>query len=178
MNRSAEKGMGWFPDHTDIRDLTGENANVKNLLTKAGINDSTVEPNKSDLMNQDIPLSIDLRPWCSPIEDHGPLGSCTAHVGVAVVEYFERKASGKHIDASRLLLVVQAATTAAGGYIGGPVGAAVGKAAGGYVANRYGLRELEVTQVKFVANRGFMDIVKPLRKNLMTASRCRYQVVE
>ena len=55
-------------------------------------------------MNDEVPLSMDLRPWCSPIEDQGPLGSCTSHVGVAVVEYFERKASGKHIDASRLFL--------------------------------------------------------------------------
>jgi C1A family cysteine protease len=47
---------------------------------------------------------VDLRPWCSPIENQGALGSCTANAGVGVVEYFERRAFGKHIDASRLFL--------------------------------------------------------------------------
>ena len=32
------------------------------------------------------------------------LGSCTAHAGVGVIEYYERKAFGRHIDASRLFL--------------------------------------------------------------------------
>jgi C1A family cysteine protease len=104
MNRFAEKGMGWLPDHTDIRDLTAESTNVKKLLTKAGVNGSTTEADKSGTSKDDLPLSVDLRSWCSPIEDQGPLGSCTSHVGVAVIEYFERKASGKHIDASRLFL--------------------------------------------------------------------------
>jgi C1A family cysteine protease len=47
---------------------------------------------------------VDLRPWCSPVEDQGELGSCTAHAAVGIVEYFERKAFGKHLDASRLFL--------------------------------------------------------------------------
>jgi C1A family cysteine protease len=32
------------------------------------------------------------------------LGSCTANAGVGLVEYFERRAYGKHIDAARLFL--------------------------------------------------------------------------
>jgi C1A family cysteine protease len=47
---------------------------------------------------------VDLRAWCSPVENQGSLGSCTANAGVGVVEYFERRAFGKHIDASRLFL--------------------------------------------------------------------------
>jgi C1A family cysteine protease len=46
----------------------------------------------------------DLRQWCSPIEDQGALGSCTANAGVALYEYFERRAFGRYIDASRLFL--------------------------------------------------------------------------
>lgn len=38
------------------------------------------------------------------MEDQGNLGSCTAHAGVGLVEYFERRAFGTHIDASRLFL--------------------------------------------------------------------------
>jgi C1A family cysteine protease len=47
---------------------------------------------------------VDLREWCSPIEDQGMLGSCTAHAGVGILEYYERKSFGRHIDASRLFL--------------------------------------------------------------------------
>ena len=57
------------------------------------------EPTRSDL-----PDSVDLRQWCSPIEDQGKIGSCTAHAGVSIVEYFERRAFGNHLDASRLFL--------------------------------------------------------------------------
>jgi C1A family cysteine protease len=51
-----------------------------------------------------LPLSIDLREWCSPVEDQGGIGSCTAHAGAGVIEYYERKSFGRHIDASRLFL--------------------------------------------------------------------------
>jgi C1A family cysteine protease len=54
--------------------------------------------------NTGLPKSVDLRPWCPPVEDQGVLGSCTAHAGVSLVEYFERRAFGKHVDASRLFL--------------------------------------------------------------------------
>jgi C1A family cysteine protease len=48
--------------------------------------------------------TIDLRAWCSPIEDQGALGSCTANAAVGMIEYFERRAFGKHIDGSRLFV--------------------------------------------------------------------------
>src|SRR5574337_216933 len=51
-----------------------------------------------------LPPSVDLRAWCSPIENQGALGSCTANAGAGVVEYFERRAFGHHMDASRLFL--------------------------------------------------------------------------
>ncbi len=51
-----------------------------------------------------MPASIDLRQWCSPIEDQGNIGSCTANAGVGLLEYFERRAYGKHLDGSRLFL--------------------------------------------------------------------------
>jgi C1A family cysteine protease len=40
----------------------------------------------------------------SPIENQGSLGSCTANAGVALVEYFERRAFGRQVEASRLFL--------------------------------------------------------------------------
>jgi C1A family cysteine protease len=51
-----------------------------------------------------LPASVDLRQYCSPIEDQGQLGSCTANATVGLVEYFERRAHGRFIDASRLFL--------------------------------------------------------------------------
>ncbi len=96
MSESNEKfTMGWLPDYPDFRDYTGEQETVKALLTKVGVTKST----KSTL-----PASTDLREWCSPVEDQGSIGSCTANAGVGMVEYFERRAFGKHIDASRLFL--------------------------------------------------------------------------
>lgn len=88
-------GMGWLPDYPDFRDYTVEQDSVKAMLTKAGV----AKPVKVSL-----PASVDLKAWCSPIENQGSLGSCTANAGVGIVEYFERRAFGKHSDASRLFL--------------------------------------------------------------------------
>ncbi|WP_457625263.1 C1 family peptidase [Persephonella sp.] len=90
-------GLGWLPDLPDFRDYTEENENVKPALKKLGI-----EPKKFPKFT--IPSKVDLRRWCSPVENQGSLGSCTAHAGVGLIEYFERRAYGKHIDASRLFL--------------------------------------------------------------------------
>jgi C1A family cysteine protease len=65
------------------------------MLVKAGV---------SELAKVKGPAKVDLRKWCSPVEDQGELGSCTANAGVGLLEYYERKAFGKHIDASRLFL--------------------------------------------------------------------------
>jgi len=103
-----ELGMGWLPDYPEFRDYTvdkeeittrlrrlGQKDSVKAMLSKVGVS----EPEKLS-----IPTSIDLRKWCPPIEDQGALGSCTANAGVGLVEYYERRAFGRHIDASRLFL--------------------------------------------------------------------------
>ncbi len=68
---------------------------IREMLGDIGI----LKPKKADL-----PASIDLRQFCSPVEDQGRLGSCTANAGVGMLEYFERKAFGTHNDASRLFL--------------------------------------------------------------------------
>lgn len=100
--------MGWLPDYPSHRDYTmnqdevssrhkqfGQKDSIKAMIRKIGVE------NPSKLT---MPKKIDLRKWCSPIENQGNLGSCTANAGVGLVEYFEKRAFGKHIDASRLFL--------------------------------------------------------------------------
>jgi C1A family cysteine protease len=85
--------MGWIPDYPDLRDYTEKTEEVKGILEPTGV-----------LKAKSPPVSVDLREWCSPVEDQGMLGSCTAHAGVGIIEYYERKSFGRHIDASRLFL--------------------------------------------------------------------------
>jgi len=87
-------GLGWLHDLPDFRDYTVD-ADVIAPLLKT-LNATAVPPS--------LPASVDLRAWCSPIENQGQLGSCTANAGVGIVEYFERRAFGNYIDASRLFL--------------------------------------------------------------------------
>ena len=86
--------FGWLPDYPDFRDYTVDHENIKPMLEKVGVAKTAPK----------LPESADLREWCSPVEDQGELGSCTANAGVGMVEYYERKAFGKHLDASRLFL--------------------------------------------------------------------------
>ena len=87
--------MGWLPDYPDFRDYTPRSEEIKPLLLKTGIREGDEES---------LPASTDLRQWCPPVEDQETIGSCTANAGAAIVEYYERRAFGKHIDASRLFL--------------------------------------------------------------------------
>jgi len=50
-----------------------------------------------------LPVRVDLRAGCSPIEDQGALGSCTGNAIAGIVEYMDRRA-GKMIDVSRLFI--------------------------------------------------------------------------
>jgi C1A family cysteine protease len=93
VTKKLKYGMGWLPDYPDFRDYTENTEEVKKVLEPTG-------PQKA----KKLPASVDLREWCSPVEDQGSLGSCTAHAGVGIIEYYERKSFGRHIDASRLFL--------------------------------------------------------------------------
>lgn len=109
MDEMIEKlGMGWLPDYPDYRDNTTESAEVSPKLRQKGQKDSVKAMLKkvgvAEPVKVGLPLSVDLRTWCSPIENQLSIGSCTAHAGVGIVEYFERRSFGKHIDASRLFL--------------------------------------------------------------------------
>jgi len=99
--------MGWLPDYPDFRDLTVEQNQVSNRLKGLGqssIKDMLSKTSAQTAPKAALPKSVSLIEWFSPVEDQGDLGSCTANAGVGLVEYFERRAFGKHIEASRLFL--------------------------------------------------------------------------
>jgi C1A family cysteine protease len=74
---------GWVPDLPDHRDfLFGARRKV---------------PAK-------FPPAVDLRGLCSPIEDQGQLGSCTANALAGAVEFLEDKDRFSFFDASRLFI--------------------------------------------------------------------------
>jgi C1A family cysteine protease len=87
------RGLGWLPDFPDFRDYTPDHEAVAPLLSATKV-----------AKTESLPASADLRAWCSPIEDQEQLGSCTANASVGLVEYFERRACGRHVDASRLFV--------------------------------------------------------------------------
>ena len=81
MNGFEHKETGWIADDVDERDKT-------NFID----------------ISVGLPASVDLRAWCSPIKYQGSMKSCTAHAAIALVEYFEKRAFGNYLDASRLFL--------------------------------------------------------------------------
>lgn len=100
--------MGWLPDYPDFRDHTADHDEVSTRLQNLGQKDSIkkmlTKTGATKSLKASLPASVSLVNWFSPVEDQGDLGSCTANAGVGMVEYFERRATGKHIDASRLFL--------------------------------------------------------------------------
>lgn len=84
--------MGWQPDLPDIRDYTKETPDIKKVISR------------STTQAFDVPISMDLRKWCSPIENQENIGSCTANAGVGLMEYYQRRVFGKYLNLSRLFL--------------------------------------------------------------------------
>jgi C1A family cysteine protease len=79
----SSKWYGWLPDLPDHRDLFY----------------SAVAPRMAAL-----PRKVDMRSKCSPVEDQGQLGSCTANALVGALEFLELKDGAKFSDLSRLFV--------------------------------------------------------------------------
>jgi C1A family cysteine protease len=100
--------FGWRRDLPDFRDFTvnhnelssklkafKDQQSVSALLKKTGVGKAKMKK---------LPATVDLRKWCSPVEQQGNIGSCTAQAGVGLMEYFEKRSFSKVLDASRLFL--------------------------------------------------------------------------
>ena len=83
INKRSPKWYGWLPDLPDHRDLLY----------------SAIAPTIARL-----PRKVDLRSECSPIENQGAIGSCTANALVGAVEFLEIKDGAQFIDLSRLFV--------------------------------------------------------------------------
>jgi len=95
MNEINENyGLGWVRDLPDFRDYSPEHEKIKPMLKKLNVLTTPAT----------LAAKVDLRAWCAPIEDQGQLGSCTANAGVGMIEFYEKKAYGIWLDASRLFL--------------------------------------------------------------------------
>lgn len=90
-------GTGWLPPLPDLRDYTEATPEIAEMAKALGF---TATKKRAFA----APSTADVRAWCSEIENQQDLGSCTANAAVGVVEYYERRAFGRHIDASRLFV--------------------------------------------------------------------------
>ncbi len=90
-------GTGWLPPLPDLRDYTIVEPEIAKMSKAIGVSDGGKKLKAA-------PTTVDLRPWCSPIENQKNLGSCTANAAVGVVEYFQRRAFGKYLNGSRLFV--------------------------------------------------------------------------
>jgi C1A family cysteine protease len=73
---------GWIPDLPDQRDLLYS----------------------TQVSAIPLPPRVDLKQLCSPVEDQGNLGSCTANALVGALEFLEMKKWKKQADLSRLFV--------------------------------------------------------------------------
>jgi len=82
-SRGKRRNYGWVPDIPDQRDY----------LLSAVLR-----------IPARLPVSVDLRPLCSKVEDQGNLGSCTANALAGALEFLERKDKVAFEDFSRLFI--------------------------------------------------------------------------
>ena len=83
---------GWIPDPPDKRDFHPGDERLKKAH-------ALVEAPKRKL-----PPSIDLTQWFPPVDNQLPLSSCTASAAAGLLGFFERKAFGRDVIASRMFL--------------------------------------------------------------------------
>jgi len=102
MTFTAKLG-GWRPDHTmpgatSHVDLKFENNVAKFVAAGAAATNQGQESNGV----------LDLRPWCSPIEDQSTAGSCVGNGTVGALEFLQIRNGQPLVDLSRLFVYYNA----------------------------------------------------------------------
>lgn len=77
---------GWIPDVPDFRDYPFKLRKTKILLPKL----------------------VDLRPFCSSVEDQEDIGSCSGNAAAGALEYKDKKNDNKYREVSRLFIYYSA----------------------------------------------------------------------
>lgn len=54
--------------------------------------------------NASLPTQVDLRPHCTPVENQGQIGSCTANAAIGALEYAYKKRDGQAPELSRMFV--------------------------------------------------------------------------
>lgn len=83
MKYPKKYSYGWVPDIPDHRDFLYQRVQPKRLR---------------------LPSKIDLTNLCSPIENQGQLGSCTANALAGNIEFLDNRTDSKYTDVSRLFI--------------------------------------------------------------------------
>lgn len=89
--------LGYHPDLSDFRDRSLQKL-PKSEIAELG--------KRLPLLfgKGKLPEQVNHIPWCSPVEDQGKLGSCTAQAVVGLMEYMQRRGGIQHVDGSRLFI--------------------------------------------------------------------------
>jgi C1A family cysteine protease len=95
MAKFTPSGLGWHRDLPDPRDHVPSHREVQEMLRRI---------RRARGQRGARPTKVDLRAYCPEIEDQLQLNSCTAHACVALLQYFERRATGSTIEPSRLFV--------------------------------------------------------------------------
>ncbi len=90
------RSTGWVPDPPSPHDFTADHPEVSTLLARAGL--------LAKRLRRKLPMAIDLRPWCSPVQFQGHYNTCTAHVVTSMFALHENRAHGRFVAGSRLFL--------------------------------------------------------------------------
>ncbi len=97
--------MGWQPASPDYRDFTRQSPEIVELMS--------LLPRDEEL-DDELPPSVDLREYFVEVDDQLDLPASSAFACTALVQYFERRAHGRLLRPSRLMLFQNAVRTAGG----------------------------------------------------------------
>jgi C1A family cysteine protease len=107
----ADRNFGWCPDLPDHRDYSLEHEAVVAMLRKFKVRTQKISA---------LPSTVSWREYAGVVEDQGMRPTSAAHACAALIQHFERRATGRLLRLSRLF-VHQTACRLAGCSIDSPV---------------------------------------------------------